>query len=90
MIQIRKEIDMVEQKSWPTDNNPLVNAPHTSMDLMTDKWDRPYTREQALYPLAWVSENKYWPPVARVNNAFGDRNLVCSCLPLEAYQQELR
>lgn len=90
MIQIRKEIDMVEKNSWPTDNNPLVNAPHTSMDLMTETWDRPYTREQALYPLAWVSENKYWPPVARVNNAFGDRNLVCSCLPLEAYQQELR
>lgn len=90
MIQIRKEIDLVENKTWPQDDNPLVNAPHTSQDLLTDNWAHPYSREQALFPLPWVAESKYWPPVARVNNAFGDRNLVCSCLPLEAYQQELR
>lgn len=90
MIKIRKEIDMVEKQEWPKDNNPLVNAPHTSEDLLDDVWERPYSRKEALYPLSWVADNKYWPPVARVNNAFGDRNLVCSCLPLEAYQQELR
>ncbi len=66
-------------------NNPLKNAPHTAEVLTADKWDRPYSREQAAYPVPSLREYKFWPPVSRIDNVYGDRNLVCSCAGMEAY-----
>ena len=86
MIQIRKEIQDVESGKMNLEDNPLVNAPHSVETLLSAKWDHPYTREQAAYPAPWVRSNKYWPPVSRVDNVYGDRNVVCSCPPLESYQ----
>ncbi len=82
MIAIRKEI---EQTSKEDTSNVLKNAPHTLAMLTTDHWDFPYTREKAAYPLDYIAENKFWPTVRRVDEAYGDRNLVCSCAPIEAY-----
>jgi glycine dehydrogenase len=93
MIAIRLEADAVASGTWPADNNPLVNAPHTAADL-TGEWERPYARTLAVYPFAQgasdvtsltLIRSKFWPPVRRVDNAFGDRNLVCSCPPPEAF-----
>lgn len=78
MIQIREEIRQVEQGLWPRDNNPLVNAPHTLDDVM-GTWQRPYTLDEAARPLPWLREHKVWPSVNRIDNVYGDRNLVCSC-----------
>jgi glycine dehydrogenase len=82
MIAIRKEI---EASSKEDTDNILKNAPHTLAMLTTDGWDFPYTREQAAYPLEYIAENKFWPTVRRIDEAYGDRNLVCSCAPIEAY-----
>jgi glycine dehydrogenase len=82
MISIRKEI---EASSKEEENNVLKNAPHTLAMLTSDSWSFPYTREQAAYPLDYIAENKFWPSVRRVDEAYGDRNLVCSCAPIEAY-----
>ncbi|MAS21269.1 MAG: glycine dehydrogenase (aminomethyl-transferring) [Leeuwenhoekiella sp.] len=82
MINIRKEINAV---SADEPNNVLKNAPHTLSMLTADTWDLPYTREQAAYPLEYVSDNKFWPSVRRVDDAFGDRNLICTCAPIEEY-----
>ena len=79
------EIDRVGAGEWPVDDNPLRGAPHTAECLMVDKWEHPYTREQAAYPLGKSFRPKVWPPVRRIDNAYGDRNLVCSCPPVEAY-----
>jgi len=86
MAQIRKEIDALESGEYPKDDNPLVNAPHTMRDLLAENWTRPYSRTQAVTPLPFVVADKYWPPVSRIDNAAGDRNLVCTCPPLEAYE----
>ncbi|HLE55717.1 MAG TPA: aminomethyl-transferring glycine dehydrogenase, partial [Rhodothermia bacterium] len=86
MIAIRSEIQAVQLGVADPVNNVLKNAPHTALAVISDDWDRPYSREQAAYPAPWTREFKFWPSVARVDNAFGDRNLVCSCLPVEAYQ----
>lgn len=86
MIAIRQEMDKVQQGKWPLDNNPLVNAPHTQVDLMSAEWDHPYTREEACFPSAQAKAAKYWPTVNRVDNVYGDRNLVCSCPSIENYQ----
>ncbi len=88
MIAIRKEIQQVVDGIAETSNNPLKNAPHSYKILVTDKWDYPYSRETAAFPVASVRENKFWPSVGRVDNAYGDRNLVCSCLPIETYEEE--
>jgi glycine dehydrogenase len=85
MIAIRSEIDRVGAGEWPVDDNPLRGAPHTAECLVVDKWEHPYTREQAAYPLGRDFRPKVWPPVRRIDNAYGDRNLVCSCPPVEAY-----
>jgi glycine dehydrogenase len=66
-------------------NNPLKNAPHTAAAVAATEWDRPYSREQAVFPAPWLRAHKYWPPVGRVDNAYGDRNLVCACPPVDAY-----
>lgn len=85
MIAIRAEIAEIENGNVDAQNNVLKNAPHTAESLMVDEWNRPYTRAQAAYPTAWTREHKFWPAVGRIDNAFGDRNFVCSCLPMEAY-----
>jgi glycine dehydrogenase len=85
MIAIRGEIRAVEQGHWPQDDNPLKNAPHTAASLLTPEWSRPYSREQAAYPVASLRAAKYWSPVARVDNVWGDRNLFCSCIPMSEY-----
>ena len=82
MIAIRAEIRQIESGALPQDNNPLKNAPHTAESLLAADWDRPYTRESAAYPVAALRSNKYWSPVGRVDNVYGDRNLFCSCLPV--------
>jgi glycine dehydrogenase len=85
MIAIREEIAKVERGEWPQDNNPLKHAPHTAPSLMGADWDRPYSREVGGFPLATLKAVKYWPPVGRVDNVWGDRNLFCSCVPLSDY-----
>ena len=85
MIAIRGEIDRVGAGEWPVDDNPLRGAPHTAECLLVDKWEHPYTREVAAYPLGKAFRPKVWPPVRRIDGAYGDRNLVCSCPPVEAY-----
>jgi glycine dehydrogenase len=88
MIEIRAEIGHVADGSWPLADSPLRNAPHTAEELIGD-WDRPYPRELGAYPVASLRAAKYFPPVSRVDNAAGDRNLLCSCEPLEAYAASL-
>ena len=85
MIAIRGEIDKVGSGAWPADDNPLRGAPHTAESLLVDEWSHPYTREQAAYPLGKNFRPKVWPPVRRIDGAYGDRNLMCSCPPVEAF-----
>ncbi|OBJ74387.1 glycine dehydrogenase (aminomethyl-transferring) [Mycobacterium sp. 1274756.6] len=85
MIAIRAEIDRVGSGEWPVDDNPLRGAPHTAECLVAEEWPHPYTREQAAYPLGRQYRPKVWPPVRRIDGAYGDRNLVCSCPPIEAF-----
>ncbi len=87
MIAIRGEIDQVGAGAWPTDDNPLRNAPHTAQCLLVAEWNHPYTREQAAFPLGNSFRPKVWPPVRRIDGAYGDRNLVCSCPPVEAFAE---
>ncbi|MFY9330010.1 MAG: aminomethyl-transferring glycine dehydrogenase [Georgfuchsia sp.] len=81
MMSIREEIRKVEQGTWPADNNPLKQAPHTQADIVDTDWKRPYSREEAAFPLPWVAENKFWPFVNRIDDVYGDRNLFCACVP---------
>ncbi|MCA4894152.1 MAG: aminomethyl-transferring glycine dehydrogenase [Cytophagales bacterium] len=85
LIEIRNEIREVEEGKADKENNVLKNAPHTAAVITADSWNRPYSRQKAAYPLSFVKEAKFWPTVSRVDNAYGDRNLVCSCLPIEEY-----
>ena len=85
MIAIAGEIDAVASGTWPTDDNPLVNAPHTAADVTADTWDHPYPRSLAAYPAVGQGRAKYWPPVSRIDGAHGDRHLVCSCPPVSAF-----
>ncbi|MBU8547117.1 MULTISPECIES: aminomethyl-transferring glycine dehydrogenase [Roseomonadaceae] len=87
MVAIRGEIRAIEQGRMDRADNPLKNAPHTAAEVMASDWSHPYSREQAAFPLPYVARQKYWPPVKRVDNVHGDRNLVCTCAPLEAYAQ---
>ena len=82
MIAIHDEALAVQAGTWPADDNPLVNAPHTVMEVAADDWDHAYTRTEAAHPEGWALGDKYWPPVSRIDNAYGDRNLVCSCPPM--------
>ena len=84
MISIKAEIDAIAN-GGDTENNPLKNAPHTLGMLTSDSWSLPYTRKEAAYPAEYVAENKFWPSVRRVDDAYGDRNLICTCTPIEAY-----
>ncbi len=85
MIAIREEIRMIERGEWPADNNPLKHAPHTAASVCGDSWDRPYAREIGAFPLASLKQSKYWTPVGRIDNVYGDRNLFCSCVPVAQY-----
>ena len=85
MASIRNEIRKIEQGVWPADNNPLKNAPHTQADIIDANWNRPYSREEAVFPLPWVAANKFWPSVNRIDDVYGDRNLFCACAPMSDY-----
>jgi glycine dehydrogenase len=85
LIQIRKEIEEIETGVYPKDNNVLKNAPHTAEEALCDDWQFPYSREKAIYPLTSIKKSKFWVSVSRIDDSYGDRNLVCSCLPVESY-----
>lgn len=85
MISIREEINAVADGRFDATNNVLKNAPHTALETTSDEWNHPYTRKLAAYPLTWIEDNKFWPAVGRLDDAFGDRNLQCSCAAIEAY-----
>ncbi len=86
MLQIRKEITAIEAGKMDKENNTLKNSPHTAQMLMKPEWNHPYSREEAVYPVEWLRTNKFWPVVGRVDNAYGDRNLICSCPSIEEYK----
>ncbi|MBP0049585.1 aminomethyl-transferring glycine dehydrogenase [Marinobacterium sp. AK62] len=88
MVKIREEIARVETGELDADNNPLKHAPHTQADLIDPEWNRPYTREQAAFPADWLKQSKLWPTTNRIDNVYGDRNLFCSCIPVEAYAED--
>ena len=85
LIAIKEEMQTIGDGKMPKDDNPLVNAPHTAEEVAANEWRHPYSREQAAYPLPWIRLNKFWPSVSRIDNAYGDRNLVCTCAPIESY-----
>jgi glycine dehydrogenase len=85
MIAIREEIRLVENGTWPKDDNPLKHAPHTADTVAATAWHRPYAREVAAFPVKSLVLRKYWPPVGRVDNVHGDRNLFCSCVPVSTW-----
>ena len=85
LISIKREIDEIAEGKYDTANNVLKNAPHTQEVVISDDWDRPYSREKAAYPLDWVRDNKFFASVSRVDEAYGDRNLICTCAPIESY-----
>ena len=87
LIAIRGEIREIETGEADRENNLLKNAPHPLADLLSDSWDRPYARDRAGFPTAATREHKVWPPIGRIDAAFGDRNLVCTCPPVEAYAE---
>jgi len=86
LISIHAEIKAIESGRVDKTNNVIKNAPHTAEAVISDKWDRPYPREQAAFPAAWLRQHKYWPPIGRIDNVYGDRNLFCTCVPMEAYK----
>lgn len=90
MISIREEIREIEEERADKADNVLKNAPHIAQDLISDKWEHVYSREKACYPREWIRDNKFWVSVARVDNAYGDRNLVCTCPPMEEYNEEVK
>jgi glycine dehydrogenase len=85
MIAIREEIRTIEKGEVDRDDNPLRNAPHTASMVTAENWAHDYTRESAAFPVASLKRHKYWPPVGRIDNAYGDRNIMCSCVPMSAY-----
>ena len=86
MLQIGNEIDLIRTGHYTLEDNPLVNAPHTQYDIVDSNWNHCYTRNQAVFPLPYLQDNKFWPSVNRIDNVYGDRNLVCSCPALDTYR----
>lgn len=87
-MSIKNEIDQIQSKHADALDNPLKNAPHTLAMVTAEEWTKPYSREIAAFPLAYVKEGKFWPSVARVNNSHGDRNLICTCPSVEEYMSK--
>jgi glycine dehydrogenase len=85
LIAIKGEIQEIVEGRQPRDNNPLKNAPHTAQAVTATDWTHPYSREQAAFPAPWVRDSKFWPAVARIDDAYGDRHLICTCPPMESY-----
>ena len=88
MLSIREEIRAIEEGKSDKKDNALKNAPHTQWAIVNGEWSKPYSREEAVFPLPYIRENKFWPAVARVNNTYGDRNLICTCEPVSSYVEE--
>jgi glycine dehydrogenase len=88
MLSIRGEIQAIEAGKADKQNNALKNAPHTQSVVVSDTWDKPYSREHAAFPLEYVRVGKFWPSVGRINNTYGDRNLICTCEPMESYMEQ--
>jgi glycine dehydrogenase len=88
LIAIHGEIAKIADGTWPRDDNPLKNAPHTATEVAADEWTHPYSRDVAVYPAPWTREHKFWPPVKRADNVYGDRNLICSCPATDAYADD--
>ena len=88
LLQIREEIQAIEDGTADREDNVLRNAPHTAETVGGDDWSHPYPRSQAAYPAPWLRDFKFWPPVGRIDNPYGDRHLVCTCPPLDAYATE--
>jgi glycine dehydrogenase len=86
LIAIRGEVERVQAGDYPRDDNPLRGAPHPAADVVADDWNHAYSREEAAFPVAALRVDKYWPPVSRIDNAYGDRNVMCSCPPLSDYE----
>ncbi len=87
MMSIREEINEIVSGQTTIEDSVLRNAPHTVSKVTNDNWGFKYSREKAAYPLSWIKENKFWPASGRVNDAFGDRNLICSCAPISEYEE---
>jgi len=87
MISIKNEIDKIESGELDKQDNPLKNSPHTALEVINSEWNHKYSREVAAFPFEYSKDNKYWPAVGRVDDAYGDRNLVCSCLPVSEYEK---
>jgi glycine dehydrogenase len=87
MIAIRAEVRAIEEGKWDAIHNPLKNSPHPAQVVLADQWAEPYSREQAAFPAPWVRQAKFWPVVARIDNVYGDRNLVCACPPVEEWER---
>ena len=87
MIAIHGEIQEIGKGTWPKEDNPLCNAPHTGREIAATDWPHPYSRETAAYPAPWLEDGKFWPPVKRADNVYGDRHLICSCPPIDAYEE---
>jgi len=87
LIQIKEEIHAVESGEFDKNDNVLKNAPHTAYHISSDNWSHPYSRELAAFPADWTKKNKFWPAVGRINNAYGDRNLICTCPLIEEYRE---
>ena len=89
MLSIYNEIEAIKNGLADRENNVLKNAPHTMNEIVQEDWAYPYTRTKAVFPLSYIQQNKFWPTVKRVDDAYGDRNLICSCTPISAYEDEL-
>lgn len=89
LIAIRHEIAAIENGEADKHDNVLKNAPHTQAVVISSEWKHTYTREQAVFPLPWVRQNKFWPSIGRINNTYGDRNLICTCQPVSSYAEEV-
>jgi glycine dehydrogenase len=87
MISIKAEVEEIAAGNMPLEDSPLHNAPHTADDLVVDNWNHAYGREQAAFPVPGLRADKYWPPVGRIDGAYGDRNVVCACPPMEMYTE---
>ena len=88
MLGIRREVTLIEEGSLDKRDNPLRNAPHTMLSVCSDEWKKTYSRELAAFPAENSKQNKFWPSVSRVNDTYGDRNLICVCLPTEMYAEQ--